>query len=244
MRNCSLYLGDGGRIASTLRYVSPRLRRIAREGDFNEGICVVSGYDSLIDRISNCTNCVLSAGRTQAVPGSGSLDADIMFVGEGPGYHEDRRGVPFVGQAGNLLNYMLSVINLSREDVYITNMVKCRPPNNRDPLPSELGACSSYLDEQLELINPKVIVTLGRFSFTKFFPGESISRARGKPREWGDYMVFPMYHPAAALHNPGLRPVLERDFSELPALIERVIERQTGESERRESAAQQLSMFE
>ena len=204
----------------------------------------MSQYDLLVSRISACTSCGLSDGRTNAVPGSGSLDADIMFIGEGPGFHEDRQGVPFVGQAGNLLNHMLSVIGLSREDVYITNMVKCRPPNNRDPLPGELDACAPYLDEQLELINPKVIVTLGRFSFTRFFPGQSIGRSRGKPRKWREYMVFPMYHPAAALHNPGLRPVLEDDFAALPGVIEQVIEQRTGEPEPEEQPAQQLSMFE
>ena len=204
----------------------------------------MSQYDLLVSRITNCTNCGLSDGRANAVPGSGSLDADIMFIGEGPGFHEDRQGVPFVGQAGNLLNHMLSVIGLSREDVYITNMVKCRPPNNRDPLPGELEACAPYLDEQLELINPKVIVTLGRFSFTRFFPGQSIGRSRGKPRKWREYMVFPMYHPAAALHNPGLRPVLEDDFAALPGVIEQVIEQRTGKPEPEEQPAQQLSMFE
>lgn len=204
----------------------------------------MSQYDLLVSRITACTNCGLSQGRTQAVPGSGSLDADIMFIGEGPGFHEDRQGVPFVGQAVNLLNHMLSVIGLSREDVYITNMVKCRPPNNRDPLPGELEACAPYLDEQLELIDPKVIVTLGRFSFTRFFPGQSIGRSRGKPRKWREYMVFPMYHPAAALHNPGLRPVLEDDFAALPGVIEQVIEQRTGEPEPEEQPAQQLSMFE
>ncbi|MXX52627.1 MAG: uracil-DNA glycosylase [Dehalococcoidia bacterium] len=204
----------------------------------------MSQYDLLVSRITNCTSCGLSDGRTNAVPGSGSLDADIMFIGEGPGFHEDRQGVPFVGQAGNLLNHMLSVIGLSREDDYITNMVKCRPPNNRDPFPGELEACAPYLDEQLELINPKVIVTLGRFSFTRFFPGQSIGRSRGKPRKWREYMVFPMYHPAAALHNPGLRPVLEDDFAALPGVIEQVIEQRTGEPEPEEQPAQQLSMFE
>ena len=204
----------------------------------------MSQYDLLVSRISDCTNCGLSQGRTHAVPGSGSLDADIMFIGEGPGFHEDRQGVPFVGQAGNLLNHMLSVIGLSRDDVYITNMVKCRPPNNRDPFPGELDACAPYLDEQLELIDPKVIVTLGRFSFTRFFPGQSIGRSRGRPRKWREYMVFPMYHPAAALHNPGLRPVLEEDFAALPGVIEQVIEQRTSEPEPEEQPAQQLSMFE
>ena len=178
------------------------------------------------------------------MPGDGALDADIVFIGEGPGFHEDRQGLPFVGQAGNLLNEMLASIGLSRSDVYITNMVKCRPPNNRDPFPAELRSCTPYLDAQIELIQPKVIVTLGRYSFAKFFPNESISRARGRPRSWQDIVIYPMYHPAAALHNPGLRPALVRDFSALPKLIRDVAERQaTGEMPEQESA-KQLSMFE
>ena len=204
----------------------------------------MTDYDLLISQIKGCEKCALSQGRVNAVPGAGSREADIMFIGEGPGFHEDRRGEPFVGQAGNLLNQMLSAINLSRDDVYITNMVKCRPPNNRDPLSGELEACASYLDKQLELIDPKVIVTLGRFSFTRFFPGETIGRSRGRSRKWREYTVFPMYHPAAGLHNPGLLPTLEEDFRALPDLIERVIERQAGEIEPDARNARQLSMFE
>ena len=204
----------------------------------------MSDYANLVSRISSCSNCELSRGRNKAVPGDGSLDADIMFIGEGPGFHEDRQGVPFVGQAGNLLNYMLSTIGLAREDVYITNMVKCRPPNNRDPFPVELSSCAPYLDEQLEIINPKVIVTLGRFSFSKFFPGEAISKARGKPRNWNGFAVFPMYHPAAGLHNPGLRPAMENDFRKLPDLIRDVIERKSVEPEPPQPSDQQLSMFQ
>ena len=156
----------------------------------------------VVSRISSCTKCTLSRGRNKTVPGDGALDADIMFIGEGPGFHEDRQGLPFVGQAGNLLNEMLALIGLARGDVYITNMIKCRPPNNRDPFPVEISSCRPYLDEQIEMIEPKVIVTLGRFSFSKFFPGEAIGKARGKPRNWNGLVVYPMYHPAAALRNP------------------------------------------
>ena len=206
------------------------------------GPLIVTDYTDLVRQIATCTKCGLSEGRTMTVPGSGATNADIMFIGEGPGFHEDRQGVPFVGTAGNLLNEMLALIGLSRQDVYITNMVKCRPPNNRDPFPGEIRSCGPYLDAQIELIQPKVIVTLGRFSFARFFPNETISRARGKPRDWNGLVVYPMYHPAAALHNPGLRPALERDFSALPELIQQVAsQRTTGPGP---ESAQQLSMFE
>ena len=195
-------------------------------------------FDDLERQIASCTLCPLSEQRTNAVPGEGSRSADVMFIGEGPGFHEDRDGRPFVGPAGQLLEQLLSRIGLRRADVYITNMVKCRPPNNRDPMPAELAACKPYLDKQLELINPKVIATLGRFSFSKFFPGQPISRARGKPRKWENYTVFPMYHPAAALHNPGLRPTIEQDFMRLPALIDEIVEAESAEPE-----PQQLGFF-
>ena len=206
----------------------------------------MTDYPELVQRITICEKCSLSQGRNNTVPGDGSLDADIMFIGEGPGFHEDRQGLPFVGPAGNLLNEMLSSIGLARQDVYITNMVKCRPPNNRDPFPAEIRSCSPYLDAQIGLIQPKVIVTLGRYSFAKFFPNESISRARGRPRIWQGLVIYPMYHPAAALHNPGLRPAIQRDFSTLPELIREVAERQaTGEMpEAEQESVQQLSMFE
>jgi len=179
------------------------------------------------------------------VPGDGSQTADIMFIGEAPGYNEDQQGLPFVGAAGNVLTSLLAGIGLQRSDVYITNMVKCRPNNNRDPLSGELEACSTYLDAQIELIDPKVIVTLGRFSFGKFFPGRSISRERGKPRSWGGRMIYPMYHPAATLHNPSLRPALENDFRNLLPLVEEVIALPPDDAvdEDEGKQEQQLSMF-
>lgn len=198
-------------------------------------------YEEIVQRIHTCNQCALSEQRNTAVPGEGSVTADIMFIGEAPGFHEDRQGRPFIGRAGNVLNEMLASIGLQREDVYITNMVKCRPPDNRDPLSGEIQACGTYLDKQIELIAPKVIVTLGRFSFGKFFPGEAISKARGKPRRWQNVMVYPIYHPAAILHNPKLRPALEMDFARLPALIQEVIE--ASEEQEEGQTSQQLSMF-
>lgn len=199
----------------------------------------VSGcFDNLISQIRGCTLCSLSEKRTNAVPGEGSITADVMFIGEGPGFYEDREGRPFVGPAGQFLDELLASIGLKREDVYITNMVKCRPPNNRDPLQDEMKACRPYLDKQLATISPKVLVTLGRHSFSKFFPNESISKARGNPREWKNLTIYPMYHPAAALHNPKLRPVIYQDFSALVSLIAGM-----GQSAQK-LQAQQLGLFE
>ena len=135
------------------------------------------------------------------VPGDGDRKANVMFIGEGPGYYEDQQGIPFVGRAGQLLNEMLESIDLQRQDIYITNMLKCRPPNNRDPLPAEITACGPYLERQIRMISPKVIVTLGRYSTANFFPTEPISKLRGKPMPWNGITILPMYHPAAALRN-------------------------------------------
>ena len=201
----------------------------------------MSEFDDLVQTINTCTLCRLSEGRTNAVPGEGSRSADIVFVGEGPGFYEDRDGRPFVGPSGHFLDELLASIGLKREDVYITNMVKCRPPENRDPLPGEIQACRPYLDRQLEMIAPKVVVALGRHSFARFFPGEPISKARGRPRRWRDLTLYPMYHPAAALHNPWLRPVIEKDFESLASLVQRVDQEP---EEEKTVAAQQLSLFE
>ena len=203
----------------------------------------MSEFDELVQKITTCTLCSLSEKRTNAVPGEGDRGADIMFIGEGPGFYEDRDGRPFVGPAGKFLDELLGTIGLRREDVYITNMIKCRAPNNRDPLPVEIDACRPYLDKQLEMISPKVLVTLGRFSFGKFFPTEPISKARGKPRRWMDLTLYPMYHPAAALHNPRLREVIESDFSRLPALIESTDQAHQEQQDPAE-AAKQLSLFD
>ena len=197
-------------------------------------------YDALVQEVHDCTLCTLSQKRTRTVPGEGNLAADIVFIGEGPGFHEDQQGRPFVGPAGRLLEELLASIGLKREDVYITNMVKCRPPNNRDPLQGEIEACRPYLNRQLEMIRPKVVVTLGRYSFSKFFPGEQIGKARGVPRRWNGLTVYPTYHPAAALRNGSLRSTLEQDFSRLPSVLEQ--EPQAAEPQETEQASQ-LSFF-
>jgi DNA polymerase len=142
-----------------------------------------------------------------------------MFIGEGPGAKEDALGRPFVGPAGQVLNQLLASIGLKREDVYISNMVKHRPPDNRDPLPGEIQACAKYLEEQIKLINPKVVIPLGRHALAKWFPKDTISKVHGRPRRLGELTLFPQYHPAAVLHNPTIRPALERDFQEMGKLL-------------------------
>ena len=200
----------------------------------------MSDFDELVWQIHDCRKCALSEKRTNAVPGEGSRTADIMFIGEGPGFNEDRDGRPFVGRSGRFLDEMLAGIGLRRQDVFITNVVKCRPPGNRDPLPSEIEACNPYLDAQIEMIGPRVVVMLGKYSFNRFFPGESIGRARGKPRSWNGVIAYPMYHPAAALHNPGLRPIIEEDFRNLLRQLEK---REAGPKKVHEAPAEQLSLF-
>ncbi len=171
------------------------------------------------EEILHCQKCPLAKGRKNAVPGEGPSSVEIMFIGEGPGYHENQQGKPFVGQAGAFLDELLAAADLKREDVFITNVVKCRPPNNRDPMPEELAACAHYLDEQIALLDPKVIVTLGRFSMAKFIENGKISQIHGKAHKVGKRLVVTMYHPAAALHQPALRPALVEDFKKLPVLL-------------------------
>ena len=189
--------------------------------------------------VSTCTDCPLHQNRSRAVPGEGPENAEIMLIGEAPGFNEDKQGRPFVGAAGQFLDKLLASANLSRENVYITNTVKCRPLNNRDPLPVEMAACRKYLDRQIEVIAPKVIVTLGRHSLTAFLPKETISKSRGRPRSVDGRTLFPMYHPAAALHQQSLREVIEADIKKLPALLK---EAPSPEPEK-EPEGEQLSMF-
>jgi DNA polymerase len=166
-----------------------------------------------------CTLCELSQSRTNAVPGTGPDDADVFFIGEGPGWHEDQQGLPFVGASGKFLTELIQRAGLERESVFITNVVKCRPPGNRDPLPDEIEACAPYLDRQIDAIDPLVIVTLGRFSMGRYFPKERISRIHGEPKKFGRRTVVPMYHPAAALHQSALRGAIEDDFDQLGKII-------------------------
>jgi uracil-DNA glycosylase family 4 len=169
--------------------------------------------------VAVCTNCGLHASRKKAVPGEGPARAEIMFIGEGPGFHENEQGRPFVGAAGQFLDQLLAQAGVTRGDVYITNVVKCRPPGNRDPLPDELTACDFHLQRQIEAINPSIIVTLGRFSMSKFMPGAKISAVHGQMRKIGERYVIAMFHPAAALHQASLKPALLADFARLPELL-------------------------
>jgi DNA polymerase len=190
----------------------------------------------LSDQIAVCERCELSRGRTHAVPGEGNPNADIVCIGEGPGFHEDQQARPFVGAAGKFLDELLGSIGLSRKDVYICNVIKCRPPNNRDPQPNETAACKDWLERQLEIINPRVIVTLGRFSMSRYFPGASISRIHGQPKVIDGKTIMPMYHPAAALHQASLRRTIQEDFKKLPALLAEAL--QIEEKDREPEAVQ------
>jgi uracil-DNA glycosylase len=178
--------------------------------------------------VAGCTRCPLAAGRTQVVFGSGDPNADLMFVGEAPGFHEDKQGVPFVGAAGKLLDKLLAGIGLSRGDVYVVNVLKCRPPGNRDPMPEEIEACESHLWRQIELIEPRVVATLGNFA-TKLLSGRptGITRVHGQEQETTlggrRVLLYPIYHPAAALYTPRMLDVLRSDFARLPELMGREV---------------------
>ncbi|HYM53411.1 MAG TPA: uracil-DNA glycosylase [Candidatus Dormibacteraeota bacterium] len=169
--------------------------------------------------VRGCTRCPLHRGRTNAVPGEGNPLSDVLLVGEGPGAREDATGRPFVGPAGQLLEELLRSIGWAREDVFIANVVKCRPPGNRDPEPEEISTCSPYLERQERALDPAVIVTLGRHSLSRYLPGARISAVHGQLRRAGGSFVFPMYHPAAALHQASLRETLFADIRGLPAAL-------------------------
>jgi len=179
----------------------------------------MAALTELYEQIANCRDCELANYRTKVVPGEGPEDADLLFIGEAPGWNEDQQGRPFVGAAGEFLDQLLGSIGLSREQVYIANVIKCRPPQNRDPLPAEIRACSKWLDRQVEIIQPKIIVTLGRYSLAKYFPGEGISKIHGKPRKRDNVVYYPMYHPAAALHQGSLRKIIEADMLQIPQML-------------------------
>ena len=197
------------------------------------------------EEVQDCTKCDLHFSRKKGVPGEGPVSAEIMFIGEGPGFHENEQGRPFVGSAGHFLDELLGQVDMRRKDVFIGNVVKCRPPGNRDPRPEELAACDFFLEQQIQAINPKVIVTLGRFSMGKFIPNAKISEVHGMAMRVKARLIVPMYHPAAALHQPSLRPIVESDFAQLPELIASAesapeYEVQTPEDE---TEPKQLSMF-
>ena len=199
----------------------------------------MSALSELYKEIAACQRCDLFKYRTKSVPGEGAENAEIMFIGEAPGWHEDQQGRPFVGPAGQYLDNLLATINLKREQVYITNVVKGRPPGNRDPLPSEIAACRNWLQRQIALIRPKMIVTLGRYSMALFFPGKSISKIHGMAQKRDNVIYYAMYHPAAALHQQSLRQAIEQDMLKIPSLVAQA--RTITEAE---PQPQQLSMFE
>jgi DNA polymerase len=174
----------------------------------------------IAQEVSVCTSCVLHKTRKKSVPGEGPANAEIMFIGEGPGFNENEQGRPFVGQAGKFLDELLAQAGLKRADVWIGNVVKCRPPENRDPQPDELSACNVYLERQIAALDPKIIITLGRFSMGKFMPGAKISQVHGQMRKVGERFVIAMFHPAAALHQAALKPAILADFARLPQLLE------------------------
>jgi DNA polymerase len=178
--------------------------------------------DQVAAEVRGCQKCPLAKGRLKAVPGEGPPDARVLMIGEAPGYHENQQGRPFVGPAGQFLEELLGVAGLKRSDVFVTNVVKCRPPSNRDPQPDEIEACSEYLNRQIAALKPRLIVTLGRHSLGRFLPGQPISRIHGVPRRVGSVTVFPMYHPAAALHQPTLRNTLLEDMAKLPGILEQL----------------------
>ncbi len=200
----------------------------------------MSELAKLYEEIAACQRCILSQSRNKPVPGEGPEDAEIMFIGEAPGFHEDQQGRPFVGAAGRFLEELLASIGLKREDVYICNVIKCRPPGNRDPRPEEIEACRPFLDRQIELVKPKLIVTLGRFSMERYFPGAKITRIHGQPRKMGGIIYYPVFHPAAALHQPKWRRAVEEDFLKIPQLLAEMEE--IAETERPEDV-EQLSLF-
>jgi|SRR5579859_5406516 len=192
--------------------------------------------------VKACTKCKLCQGAKQGVPGEGPATAEIMLIGEGPGFHEDQQGRPFVGPSGKFLEDLLASINLKRQDVFITNVVKHRPPGNRDPEPDEIAACAGYLDRQIAAIQPKVIVTLGRYSMGRYFPNARISAIHGQARTVDGRVIVAMFHPAAALHQESLRQTLVDDFKKLPQLIARA-QKEATPPEPENKGPQQLSLF-
>jgi uracil-DNA glycosylase len=206
----------------------------------------MSALSDLYKNIRSCERCDIARSRIKSVPGEGAEDAEIMFIGEAPGFNEDQQGRPFVGQAGKFLDELLVSINLNREKVYIANVIKCRPPENRDPLPQEILSCRQWLNKQIEIIQPKVIVTLGRYSMAMFFPQKSISKIHGTAEKRDGVLYVAMYHPAAALHQGNLKDVIKADFLKLPLYIAQNKNTAEVKEEKKKDVpvTKQLNMFE
>ncbi len=201
----------------------------------------MSALSELYAEIARCRQCEIAKLRTHTVPGEGAEHAEILFIGEAPGFHEDQLGRPFVGAAGQFLEQLLASINLKREQVYIANIIKCRPPGNRDPLPTEISNCRGWLEKQIELISPRMIVTLGRYSMAMFFPGKTISKIHGTAQKRANIIYFAMYHPAAALHQQNLRQEIEADMKKIPQVL---AETKTAVTTASPPPQRQLNMFE
>jgi uracil-DNA glycosylase len=199
----------------------------------------MSALDELYKDVAVCRLCDLYKCATKAVPGEGPENAEIVFIGEGPGWNEDQQGRPFVGAAGQFLDRLFASINMKREQVYICNIVKHRPPGNREPLPLEISACSIWLDRQLEILHPKIIVTLGRHSMSRYFPDKTISKIHGTAEKREGIYYFAMYHPAAALHQQNLRYEIEQDMLKIPPLLAEI----KAIPRVKEQEPQQLNMF-
>lgn len=223
------------------------LRSVADARWRGEGGSIITNLDQIHAQIAGCRLCDLALARTQTVPGEGNFRAKVMLVGEAPGFYEDQQGRPFVGPAGHFLEELLQLAGLTRSDVFITNVVKCRPPGNRDPLPEELAACDGYLRAQIEAIAPRVLVTLGRFSLAKFFPSvRNMREVHGRALPYNGLTICAMYHPAAALHQGSLKEVIQQDFRRLPSIIARAEAAPDGLGSEAPSplAAEQMSLFE
>lgn len=191
----------------------------------NTAVDRTAAMAAIADQVRVCPLCDLAKTRTHAVPGAGSITSEILFIGEGPGQNEDRKGLPFIGRSGDYLEKLLALIGMTRNDVFITNVVKCRPPENRDPTNAEIAICRPYLDSQEALLDPLVIVTLGRFSMGRYFPGGKITQIHGAPKHDGRRSIYPLFHPAAVLRSASLEPTMEADFLRIPALVEEVRQR-------------------
>jgi DNA polymerase len=201
----------------------------------------MSALSELHKKIKECQKCELARYRNRAVPGEGAENADIMFIGEAPGWHEDQNGRPFVGPAGKFLDELLGLISLNRRQVYIANVIKCRPPGNRDPLPREMLTCRPWLELQVKYIQPQIVVTLGRYSMALFFPQKSISKIHGTAEKRDGIIYYAMYHPAAALHQQNLRETIKSDMLKIPQLIAQIKEAPEVEEK---TKVKQLNMFE
>lgn len=215
---------------------------------------IVDNMEQIAAQVRVCTLCDLAATRKKAVPGEGKYAAEILFIGEGPGYHEDVQGRPFVGASGNYLEKLLGLIGLTRDQVFITNVVKCRPPENRDPTTPEINACKPYLDQQEAILDPLIVVTLGRYSMARYFPGGKITQIHGQPKYDLRRAYMPLFHPAAVLRDPTKEPAMETDFRRIPEILDEVRRRRASAEAapvdaspaapgNQEAPVQQLSLF-